>query len=158
MNQITTYTLEFSPEQILPHHSSVPISAYLRSLAMHMVNAAKMCIPMKWRSPEPPSVTQWFAQIQKTAEMEELIHLARDTPSKFGKIWPCWQHYVTTDEYSQMKTCKTHKVAAGDRGKIIELWHPIPLPYHSTPRACNLPISPVLQNTFSHLLRSSPLK
>lgn len=80
---------------------------------MHMVNAAKMCIPANWRYLEP-SVADWFAWIQKTADMEELIHQAKDTPSKFEKIWSCWLHFITTDEYKQLKTKNNHKDEAGE--------------------------------------------
>lgn len=59
---------------------------YICSLAMHMETAANMCIPRKWRSPDPPSLKDWFRRIHKTAEIEELIHQAKDTPSKFNQI------------------------------------------------------------------------
>lgn len=86
------------------HHSSIPKTAYLCSLAIHMVNAANMGIPAKWHYPEPPSVADWLKRIQKNAEMEDLTHQAKDTPSKFGKIWFCGLHFVTTDNYKQFMT------------------------------------------------------
>lgn len=98
-NQVTTFNLNFSPEQILLHHSSIPKSAYLRLLAIHMVNAAKMYVPAKRRSPESLSITDWFKRIQKTAEMEDLIHQTKVTTFKFTKRWSCWLNFVTTDEY-----------------------------------------------------------
>lgn len=58
ITRITTYTLDFNPAMFLLHHSSFHIPAYHRSLAMHLVNSARMCIPPKWRSPEPPTMKE----------------------------------------------------------------------------------------------------
>lgn len=102
IQQVTTYTLDFTPEQFLIHHSTIPHHSYFRSLAMHMVNAAKMCVPYKWRSHDPPTLADWFKRIQKTAEMEELIHQAKDTPAKYNNIWACWLHFRTTEDYKKV--------------------------------------------------------
>lgn len=102
ITQVTTYTLDYTPEQFLLHHSTIPTRSYLCSLAMHMVNAAKMCIPCKWRSPDPPTIADWYKRIQKTAEMEELIHKTKDTPTKFTHTWACWLHFLTTDDYKKI--------------------------------------------------------
>lgn len=102
IHQITTYAIEFTPAQFLLHHPSIPKHTYFRSLTMHMVNAAKMCIPDKCRSPDPLSIADWFLCIRKTMEMEELIHQAKDSPSTFTQIWSCWLHYngrIQTDQY-----------------------------------------------------------
>lgn len=104
IHQITTYKLDYTPAQYLLRHPSLPKHTYFRSLAMHMVNAAKMCIPNKWRSSEPPSLVDWFQRINKTAELEDLIHQAKATPSKFTQIWSCWLHFKTTDEYQRILT------------------------------------------------------
>lgn len=101
-NQFTTFSLDYSPAQFLLHRFTISKTVYLHSLAIHMVNAAKICIHGKWRSSDPPTITNWFWCIQKTARMEELVHRARDTPAKFRKIWSCWLHFVTTDEYSKL--------------------------------------------------------
>lgn len=66
---------------------------------MHMISAANMCIPRKWRSPDPPTIKDWFIQIQKIAEMEDLIHQARDSPSKFIHLWSSWLQFTKTDTY-----------------------------------------------------------
>lgn len=103
INQITTYILEYTPVQFLLHHPSILKRAYFRPLSMHMVNAAKMCIPIKWRSPDPSSIADWFRRIGKTEKMEDLIHQAKDMPAKFTKTWSCWLHFTTTDEYKWVK-------------------------------------------------------
>lgn len=105
-SNITTYQIEFSPAQMLLHHSSIPERHYQRSLALHLLNAAKMCIPTLWKSPKPPTTAIWLKRIAKIAEMEELIHQSKDTPTNFRQIWSCWQHYQTTDEYTHLLSKK----------------------------------------------------
>lgn len=75
--QITTPQLDFSPAQTLLHHSTLPTKTYHQSLALHLINAAKMCIPVHWRSPQPPTIAEWIKHVNKVAEMED--HQAHDT-------------------------------------------------------------------------------
>lgn len=48
--QVTTITLEYTPAQFLLHHTTLSKKDYFKSLAMHVVNAARPCIPIHWRS------------------------------------------------------------------------------------------------------------
>lgn len=81
-----------------------PKSTYLRSLAMNLLNEARLCIPTGWRSTSSLTTADWLKRIQKNAGMEELVHLARDTPSKFRKTWSCWQHFTITEEFTNLMT------------------------------------------------------
>lgn len=69
---------------------------------MHLINAAKQCIPVHWNSKKIPTLKEWFIRIQKVAEMEKLIHTARDSPTKFSRKWACWTHYQTLPEYQDI--------------------------------------------------------
>lgn len=54
-NKFTVLPLiEISPAQMLLHHSKIPKSRYHKSLALHLLNAAKMCIPALWKDTSPP--------------------------------------------------------------------------------------------------------
>lgn len=83
-SHVTSYYLELLPAQFFLHHSPLPHKSYHKSLAMHMINAAKQCIPIHGGSPHHSSIKEWFNRIKKVAEMEELIHIARDTPVRYG--------------------------------------------------------------------------
>lgn len=107
ITQVTTYKLEFTPAQFLLHLSSLPHATYHKSLMMHMINAAKQCIPVHWNSIHIPTIKEWFARINRVAEMEQLIHISRDTPTKFSRKWACWIHYQTLPEYKDMLTPPT---------------------------------------------------
>lgn len=54
-----------------------------------MVNAAKLCILIHWGTTHTPSLSEWFIRLQKIADMEELISLAKDSTSKFTATWGC---------------------------------------------------------------------
>lgn len=93
ITQITTYTPDLTPAQFLLHHTSIPLSSYKKSLVLHLINAATQCIPIHWRSTSPPSITEWHMRVDRTAEMENLIHQARDNLTQFRETWACWTHY-----------------------------------------------------------------
>lgn len=99
---VATLPLDFSPAQYLLHHTSLPLSTYNKSLAMHMVLATCLCIPVLWKSSRPPSMREWFHRINCTREMEELIHMARETLHKFYKTWATWLHFADSDSYKSV--------------------------------------------------------
>lgn len=63
------------------------------NLALHLINAATPCVPVQWRSVNPPTIDEWHSWVDKTAEMKRLIHQAKDTHTKFRNTWACWTHY-----------------------------------------------------------------
>lgn len=102
ITQVTTYNLDFTPAQFLLHFSSLPHTTYYKSLMMHMINAAKQCIPIHWNSQQIPTLKEWFTRIHKVAEIEKLILISRDTPTKFSRKWACWIHHQTLPEYKDI--------------------------------------------------------
>lgn len=84
---------DFTPAQYMLHHISLPLSTYKKSLILHLINAANLCVPVYWRSITPPTVTEWLQWVDKTADMEKLIHQAKDNPTKFSDTWACWTHF-----------------------------------------------------------------
>lgn len=101
ISHVTTFSLDYTPAQFLLHHTSLSRKTYYKSLAMHMVNAARLCIPKHWRSTSIPTITEWFSRISMIRDMEELIHISQDRMHKFSIIWACWSHFTTTDRYRQ---------------------------------------------------------
>lgn len=101
ITQVTTFKLDYTPAQYLLHHTSLSKKVYHKSLAMHMVNAARLCIPRLWRSTNTPMIGEWFARITKIKDMEELIYISQDKMHKFPITWACWIYYTSTDKYLQ---------------------------------------------------------
>lgn len=64
-----------------------------------MVNAARLCIPMHWRSTDIPSIREWLTRVAKIEEMEELIYTSQERLQKFSTIWACWKLFQTMEKY-----------------------------------------------------------
>lgn len=73
---MTSYLLEYTPAQYLRRHSAPMHSKKHKSLAMHMVTAARMYIPGYWKQTRVPSLKEWFVSLDKLANTEELISIA----------------------------------------------------------------------------------
>lgn len=102
ISQITTLHIDFSPAQALLHHSSLPMKTYNRSLALHLLKAAKLYIPVLWKSPNPHTIADWIKRVNKIATIEELVHQAHYSSTTYRDTWACWQHFQTTSEYTQL--------------------------------------------------------
>lgn len=89
ITDITSLPINFSPAQFLLHHTSLPRSHYRKSLALHLVNAATQCIPLRWKSTAPPTIIDWHCRVTKIEEMERLIHQAKDAHDKYRFTWAC---------------------------------------------------------------------
>ena len=99
---VSSLPLEFCPAQYLLHFSKISKGGYFKSVAMHMINAARMCIPVHWRSTSPPSMAEWASRINRVAEMEELIYTASDNISKFTAIWNTWTTFKNSQSYKDL--------------------------------------------------------
>lgn len=98
---ITTFTLDYTLAQFLLHHTSLSKRINYKSLAMHLVNAARLCVPKHWRSTCAPTIREWFARISKIKDMEELIHISQDRMQEFSAVWACWINFTTTERFRQ---------------------------------------------------------
>lgn len=96
-SQVSTYCLDYTPVQFILHHASSSVHSYWKSLVVHMINAAKLCIPLHWGLPHIPTVPEWLNRIAKISEIEEQIHIEGDSSSKFSWIWTCWTHFCSTE-------------------------------------------------------------
>lgn len=99
--QITTLQIDFRPAQVLLHHSTLPMKTYHRSIALHLLNAVKLCIPVHWKFPHLPTIADWIKRVNKIAAMEDLVHQAHDSSTTYRKTWACWQHFQTP-EYTKL--------------------------------------------------------
>lgn len=87
ISNISTMLLDFTLAQYLLDHTIIPRTAFNKSLAMHMVTSARLCIPVLWCSSPPPILREWFLRLDRTREMEELIHTACDSSNTFYTTW-----------------------------------------------------------------------
>lgn len=97
---ISTFSLEYTPAQFLLHHFNIPAHQYRKTLVLPLINVARLCIIVHWRSIQMLTIPEWFKWIGRIAEMEKLIFIAWDSPAKFSRTWASWTHFQTTARYS----------------------------------------------------------
>lgn len=51
---------------------------------------ARKSILLKWKQPDPPTVSQWRALVNSTLPLYKLTYMNRKCPKKFAKIWGEW--------------------------------------------------------------------
>lgn len=96
ITQITTFQMAPSPALYLLHHTHASLRSYKKSLTLHLINAANLCIPALWRNTTPPTVQDWIRRVDRIADMENLISQSTDHPTKFYVTWASWLHYKQT--------------------------------------------------------------
>lgn len=74
VKHLTNADLEWNHAACLLHLSERPIKSKA-SLTIQLLNAAKACIPLCWRSENPPSKSLWFSKVNELREMENLSQL-----------------------------------------------------------------------------------
>lgn len=94
--------LELEPLLFLFHYSSIPRARYGRSVLVHLINAARVCIPTQWRERSPPTIGQWVRRINWTMRMEELSAYQRGKIEKFNQTWATWRAFQSSQEYCTM--------------------------------------------------------
>lgn len=67
-----------------------------------MINVARMCILMHWSTKQTPTLQKWFTQINKVADIEELIQITLGRLKKILHDMTCWLHYKPIVEYKSI--------------------------------------------------------
>lgn len=58
-----------------------------------MVNAAKKCIPLKWKMRESPTVELWLKIMEESRRMKYLTIISK-RDKKYEKAWWFWEQYT----------------------------------------------------------------
>lgn len=91
--------MEENPGACLLHLSRRPIKKYKASLTIQLLNAAKACIPLFWRSETPPTKIQWYAKVNELRDMEDLTATLYGREEAFRETWRPWQHFIYSEAY-----------------------------------------------------------
>lgn len=86
------------PALFLLHLSEIPRKTYRNSILCHLVNAAKACIPLRWKQTQPPTVSMWLRKVEEVNRMEDLVWTARKKREIYLEIWTPWNCYVSSSE------------------------------------------------------------
>lgn len=93
------------------------------SISFTLLNVNKQCIPLipchahgkcsqtmltsLLGNHYSPSIKEWLTRIARIAEMERLISIAHETPTKFSFKWACGTHFQTTAYYRDLIALNT---------------------------------------------------
>lgn len=80
VKHLTNVDLEGNPAACLLHLSKNPIKKYKASFTIQLLNAAKACIPLCWRSEKPLSKSLWFSNVNELRDVEDLTQQGGDLP------------------------------------------------------------------------------
>lgn len=96
---ITGMNISLSPAFFLLHVSSIPWMTYKNSALIHLVNAARVCIPPTWKSPVPPSGCMWIQRVNILYRMEELVAIKEERIDAHREIWQQWVLFQSSLQY-----------------------------------------------------------
>lgn len=92
------YFLILKDPAFLLHCSQMPPQTYRKSVLCHLVNAAKACITLCLKDPNPPSIAMWLNKVRSINAMEDLVLTAQDRREQCTKTWSHWDKFVYSDE------------------------------------------------------------
>lgn len=98
MQKFTDYNITNDPAFFLLHASNIPTKTYKKSVIGHLLDAAKACIPLNWKSPKPPTIDLWIKKLEEIKKMEDLIHTAQNRHEKFSNTWQLWNMFIYSSE------------------------------------------------------------
>ncbi|OCT75715.1 hypothetical protein XELAEV_18030902mg [Xenopus laevis] len=85
------------PAVILLHHNEHSVASYKRSLTRYALNAAKLLIPRKWKSPQIPTLTEWIMEMEDIRKYEDLHADSYKAKRNHWATWRLWIQYVILD-------------------------------------------------------------
>lgn len=74
------------PGFFLLHATDMLSKKYKKSLLKHLLDAAKSCIPLLWKSIKAPAIGMWIRKVEDIRKMEDLILTARHKSELYTKI------------------------------------------------------------------------
>lgn len=80
----------------LLHVSNISAKIYKRSIICHL-NAAKSCIPLTWKRPQPPTIGLWLIRVEEINKTEDLVLMAQHKHERDPKTWTLWNMFVYSD-------------------------------------------------------------
>lgn len=98
IQRFTERPVSADPAFFLLHATTMSSKTYKKSLIRHLLDAAKACIPLLWKSTGTPSMGMWLRKVEDVRKMEDLILTARNQKELYDKTWTTWMLYIFSDE------------------------------------------------------------
>lgn len=87
IHRITGIGVENEPTSLLLFMLPLPIYVLKHGLISFLLIAAKAVIPRLWKSPQAPTIAEWYKEVFFLQRMEELRAGYHGTTDKHALIW-----------------------------------------------------------------------
>lgn len=94
VQKFTDHNITDDPAFFLLHASNILARTYKNSVIRRLLDAAKACIPLHWKSPIPPTIDLWLKKVGEIKKMEDLSHTAQNRQEKFSETWQLWNIFI----------------------------------------------------------------
>lgn len=64
----------------------------------HLLDAAKACIPLLWKSQHPPTIAMWLKKVEDINQMEDLVLSSQDRNETYKETWQLWNIFKCSTE------------------------------------------------------------
>lgn len=98
IQKFTEYRIPNDLAFFLLHVSTMSAKLYKTSIVHHLLNAAKACIPLYWKSQTPPTIANWIQRVEDISRLEDLVLSARHQQEKYDKTLAMWKHFILSPE------------------------------------------------------------
>ncbi|OCU02094.1 hypothetical protein XELAEV_18007853mg [Xenopus laevis] len=90
----TVYTVGDPPPRVA---LEVLLKVFNLGLEPQLLNAAKLLIPLHWKTTYVPTIKDWFNKITEICRFEEMSSHTPDQFTKFSTTWIRWFLFKETD-------------------------------------------------------------
>ena len=98
LQRFTDSTIPEEPAFCLLHVNDLSEKAYKESIICHLLDAAKACIPLKWKSTLPPTIQMWVCRVREISRLEDLVLSSRHQQERYSGTWGPWNAFLASDE------------------------------------------------------------
>uniref|UniRef100_A0A8C5PTT4 Reverse transcriptase zinc-binding domain-containing protein n=1 Tax=Leptobrachium leishanense TaxID=445787 RepID=A0A8C5PTT4_9ANUR len=93
IKEITSLDLPFHPKVALLHVIPLSINNYVKSVTVHLLNAARALIPKFWKQQSPPAIFDWIDRVEYVRELEELHYTLEQDFDTYFRTWYWWTEF-----------------------------------------------------------------
>lgn len=97
VQKFTDRNIPDKPAFFLLHASDTPEHIYKKSVTCHLLDAAKACIPLPWKSPHPPTIDLWLKKVDEIKKWKTSFSQLK-IDRRHSKTWQLWNMFIYSDE------------------------------------------------------------
>lgn len=102
INDVFNTNVTLSSNMVIFNLYDVKQSVVKSELCTYFLSVAKKLIPRNWLQINPPTIREWFAELQKVQSFEKRRWRVLLNPAKFDHIWNKWSRFLTHTKELQL--------------------------------------------------------